>query len=214
MSILCRFRLPNGAIREFFKKLPAPDFDSEENTTMSTLKIFPENDPSTCEVATHYDDIAGKLHSIGVRFEHWDATQALTATSTDEDILGAYRDSVDRLMKEYDFKSVDVVSLRPDHPNRAELRNKFLDEHTHSDFEVRFFVDGRGLFSIHTNGHVYAVLCEQGDLISVPANTRHWFDMGAAPSFKCIRLFTTPEGWVAQYTGDNIARRFPTFDKF
>jgi 1,2-dihydroxy-3-keto-5-methylthiopentene dioxygenase len=54
-------------------------------------------------------------------------------------------------------------------------------------------------------------LCERGDLISVPAGTRHWFDMGPAPRFTAIRLFTTPAGWVANFTGEPIARGFPSF---
>jgi len=73
-------------------------------------------------------------------------------------------------------------------------------------------VDGQGQFYIHQNDKVYSVLCEQGDLISVPANTPHWFDMGPNPSFKCIRLFTTPEGWVANFTGSRIAQRFPRLE--
>jgi 1,2-dihydroxy-3-keto-5-methylthiopentene dioxygenase len=105
-----------------------------------------------------------------------------------------------------------VVSLRPDHPERAVLRHKFLAEHTHADFEVRFFVGGRGLFYLHVGGKVYLVLCEQGDLISVPANTTHWFDMGEYPDFKCIRFFTTPDGWEGNFTGSDIATRFPSFD--
>ena len=117
-------------------------------------------------------------------------------------------------MTEYGFESVDVIALRPDHPDRQALRQKFLDEHTHSDFEVRFFVEGKGLFYIHAEDKIYGVMCEQGDLISVPAGAKHWFDMGAEPDFKCIRLFTTPEGWVANYTGDAIAKSFPTFEAF
>ena len=76
-----------------------------------------------------------------------------------------------------------------------------------------FFVDGAGLFYIRTDENVYGMLCTKRDLISVPANTRHWFDMGDAPYFKAIRLFTTPEGWVAQFTGDKVADRFPRFDE-
>jgi 1,2-dihydroxy-3-keto-5-methylthiopentene dioxygenase len=38
--------------------------------------------------------------------------------------------------------------------------------------------------------------------------------MGAAPDFKCIRLFTNPEGWVANFTGDDIASRFPNFERY
>ena len=77
------------------------------------------------------------------------------------------------------------------------MRAKFLDEHRHGEDEVRFFVAGRGLFVLHIEEHVYAVLCERNDLISVPAGTRHWFDMGEHPHFVAVRLFNNPEGWVA-----------------
>jgi 1,2-dihydroxy-3-keto-5-methylthiopentene dioxygenase len=53
------------------------------------------------------------------------------------------------------------------------------------------------------------MLCTTGDLISVPAGMKHWFDMGAAPRFTAIRLFVNPDGWVARFTGDVIADRFP-----
>ncbi len=99
--------------------------------------------------------------------------------------------------------------MNSDHPQKAELRAKFLDEHRHGEDEVRFFVAGRGLFVLHIEEHVYAVLCERNDLISVPAGTRHWFDMGEHPHFVAVRLFNNPEGWVAQFTGDDIASRFP-----
>ncbi|MEK6749716.1 MAG: cupin [Pseudomonadota bacterium] len=181
---------------------------------MSQLKIFPENNPHAAEIINKFDDMAGRLHGIGVRFERWQANQALRDNATQDEILAAYRSPVDRLMKEYNFKSADVVSLSPTHPDKVALRNKFLDEHAHSDFEVRFFVEGQGLFYIHANQYVYGVLCEKGDLISVPADTKHWFDMGPHPQFKCIRLFTTPEGWVAKYTGDTIAKKFPAIDQF
>jgi 1,2-dihydroxy-3-keto-5-methylthiopentene dioxygenase len=107
--------------------------------------------------------------------------------------------------------TTSLPSIR--HPDKTALRQKFLSEHIHSDFEVRFFVEGRGLFFLHPDDRVYAVLCEQGDLISVPANVRHWFDR-REPHVRAIRLFTTPEGWVAQYTGDPIADRFPRLEQF
>lgn len=124
-------------------------------------------------------------------------------------MLAAYRPEIDRLVAERGYRSVDVVSLDPAHPEREALRRKFLAEHTHADDEVRFFVAGSGLFTLHAAGRVYAVLCEQDDLISVPAGLPHWFDMGSAPAFTCIRLFNDPAGWVARFTGDEIATRFP-----
>ena len=132
------------------------------------------------------------------------------AGAAPEDVLAAYREQIDRLVAERGYRSVDVVSLDPSHPERAALRAKFLAEHTHADDEVRFFVAGSGLFVLHAEGRVYAALCEQDDLISVPAGIRHWFDMGSSPAFTCIRLFNDPAGWVARFTGDDIATRFPT----
>ncbi len=56
---------------------------------------------------------------------------------------------------------------------------------------------------------VFQVLCEKNDLISVPAHTPHWFDMGSEPNFTAIRIFDNPEGWIAQFTGDDIASAYP-----
>lgn len=180
---------------------------------MTTLAIYRENG-ELLDDTREFESIANKLHGAGVLFERWQANRTLDDSASQEDILSAYRGSVDRLMKHYNFKSADVISVTPAHPDKVALRNKFLDEHTHTDFEVRFFVEGQGLFFIHANDRVYAVLCKQGDLISVPADTPHWFDMGPEPRLKCIRLFTTPEGWVANYTGSAIAKQFPTLDTF
>ena len=89
------------------------------------------------------------------------------------------------------------------------MRAKFLEEHTHKEGEVRFFVDGSGLFSLHVGDKVYEVLCEKGDLIVVPDSATHWFDMGPAPRFVAIRFFTEADGWVGHFTGSDIAKRFP-----
>ena len=169
-------------------------------------------DGQTLQTLTGHAAIAAVLNPLGVQFERWEAGQALADDADQEAVLAAYKHDVEKLNAQYGFQSVDVVALGPDHPQKAEMRQKFLAEHTHADFEVRFFVDGSGLFYLHIDDKVYMVLCEQGDLISVPANTTHWFDMGANPHFKCIRFFTTPDGWVGNFTGSDIATRFPDFD--
>ena len=181
---------------------------------MSKLRIFKETNPHQAEsVHTQFEPIRDHLAKIGVLFERWEASQELEPQATQDEVIEAYRTSIDRLMKQYNFKSVDVISLYADHPQKAAMRDKFLHEHTHDDFEVRFFVEGAGIFYIRKNGKVHAMLCERGDLLSVPANTTHWFDMGPEPCLKAIRLFAIPEGWVARFTGDKIADRFPKFDQ-
>jgi 1,2-dihydroxy-3-keto-5-methylthiopentene dioxygenase len=179
---------------------------------MSELRIYRENDPLFNLVYTDHAAIARELDTIGIFFERWQADQQLADNASQEEVIGAYQDSVNQLMDKYGFQSVDVIGVTPDHPDKDALRAKFLDEHTHSDYEVRFFVDGKGLFYIHANDQVYAVLCEKGDFISIPANTTHWFDMGPQPHLKCIRLFTNPEGWVANFTGSDIAEHFPRLE--
>lgn len=180
---------------------------------MSELRIYSVDNAQLLKTHTKFEDIERELKAIGVGFERWEAKAVLDDDASQDEVIEAYREPIDRLMQRHGFQSVDVVVMHPDHPNKQAMREKFLHEHQHSDFEVRFFVDGSGLFNIRTEDRVYGMLCTKRDLISVPANTRHWFDMGEAPYFKAIRLFTTPEGWVAQFTGDKVADRFPRFDE-
>lgn len=181
---------------------------------MSLLTIHPENRPEQAKPIRDPDLIAEKLWEIGVLFERWTADHEFSPDADQDTVIAAYRRDVNRLIDRYELHSVDVISLHPDHPQKEELRAKFLSEHTHDDFEVRFFVEGKGLFYLHPDDNVYIVQCEQGDLISIPAHTRHWFDMGDDPDFKCIRLFAKPEGWVASFTGTHIAEKFPKFDQY
>ena len=176
---------------------------------MSRLRIYDET--SDVPLSTHagHADIARQLDAVGVRFEQWEASQPIEPGASQDEVIAAYRGDIDRLMREEGYQAVDVISLKPDHPDRAALRRKFLNEHRHSEDEVRFFVAGAGQFTLHIDGRVYEILCESGDLIGVPDGTRHWFDMSESPYFVAIRLFTNPAGWVADFTGDDIADRFP-----
>lgn len=181
---------------------------------MTTLSIYTDTRPDEAETLTDFDAIAARLRNVGIQLERWQANQPLSADADQEEVLAAYSEDIERLNRQYGFQSVDVISLRPDNPKKTEMRQKFLSEHTHDDFEVRFFVDGQGLFYLHIDSKVYTVLCTKGDLISVPAHTTHWFDMGTQPDFKCIRFFTTAEGWVGHFTGSDIAEHFPDFDSY
>jgi 1,2-dihydroxy-3-keto-5-methylthiopentene dioxygenase len=181
---------------------------------MSVLAIYHQDHPEAAEVIHNREAISAKLAQIGGMFESWQASAQLSTDASQDTILQAYEAQVARLKEKYDFQSADVISVMADNPQKEQMRAKFLDEHIHSDFEVRFFVEGRGLFYLHPDEHVYAILCEQGDLISVPAGIKHWFDMGAEPHLKCIRLFTTPEGWVANFTGSTISKNFLPMELF
>ncbi|MGO1542076.1 MAG: 1,2-dihydroxy-3-keto-5-methylthiopentene dioxygenase [Luteimonas sp.] len=179
---------------------------------MSRLRIFANDAPDNpLLVSQDGDEIARELEKIGVTFERWQATAPVAPGASQEEVLAAYREDVDRLVAERNFNSVDVISVAPDHPEREEMRRKFLDEHYHKEDEVRFFVAGSGLFTLHVEGKVYEIECVKDDLIAVPDGTTHWFDMGPAPSFVAIRFFQEPDGWIGHFTGSDIAQRFPRY---
>jgi 1,2-dihydroxy-3-keto-5-methylthiopentene dioxygenase len=198
---------------------------------MSVLLLHNEAEPSfplsmTDEPAL----IADVLRSHGVRFARWPLVEGLITRDglapgvSTEDVLAAYASELGALERETSYPHRGVVQLRraeadPSWEQTARAaRAKFLDEHSHAEDEVRFFVQGSGLFTMRRtddrgHAHVLQVMCKQGDLLSVPAGTRHAFDMGTSPSFCAIRLFGSPEGWVASFTGDPLLHSFASYDQ-
>lgn len=182
---------------------------------MTLLRIFSDRDGTT--LLDEYRDpeaIGAALAKAGVRFEQWQTQSPLPPDAEPEAILTAYSKDIDRLKAESGYITADVIRMHPEHPQKTELRQKFLDEHIHKEDEVRFFVEGQAVFYLHLDDKIYATLCTAGDLIGVPAHTPHWFDMGEAPQFAAIRLFCNPEGWVAHFTDSPIAKGYPDYHAF
>jgi 1,2-dihydroxy-3-keto-5-methylthiopentene dioxygenase len=181
---------------------------------MSRLRIFGDTAPDTALLDTSDGDaIARELGKIGVTFERWQASRPIAAGASQDEVLAAYREDIERISAERGFTTVDVVSIAADNPKRDQMRATFLDEHFHKEDEVRFFVAGSGLFTLHVGDRVYEIECVKDDLIAVPDGTTHWFDMGAEPEFVAIRFFQQPDGWVGHFTGTDIAAKFPRYDK-
>jgi 1,2-dihydroxy-3-keto-5-methylthiopentene dioxygenase len=180
---------------------------------MSRLTIYPDNNPSKAELdTTDSKKITEALKKIGVEFERWE-TRTLSPEASNDDVLEAYKSDVERIKNTQGFQTADVLRVNARTENKPAIRAKFLNEHTHDEHEVRFFVEGAGMFYLRVNGKVHMVLCERGDLISVPTGTTHWFDMGANPDITAIRFFTNTTGWTPHFTGDKIADEFPKFEK-
>ena len=182
---------------------------------MSRLTIYADTDPGTPTLTTGDPAaIATALAPIGVRFERWDSPVTLAPDAEPATVLAAYQPYLDTLMGPSasggtGAGSADVIRMTPDNPAAPALRTKFLSEHIHTEDEVRFFVDGSGSFVLHVDGRVFDAYCTAGDLISVPAGIKHWFDAGPSPRFTALRVFQDTTGWTPHYTGDAIAERFP-----
>jgi 1,2-dihydroxy-3-keto-5-methylthiopentene dioxygenase len=186
---------------------------------MTVLQVMADDNCNQVRLRTiDIDEITTALAPHGVRIERWQ-TRPLTNGAGEKQVLEMYADKVRRVCQQGGYQLVDVVQLHPDATDAAwgikatAAREKFLAEHSHDEDEVRFFVDGRGCFSLHLDDQVFAIVCETGDLISVPAGTKHWFDMGHTPDFCAIRFFQQENGWVARFTGATISLRMPSLDE-
>jgi 1,2-dihydroxy-3-keto-5-methylthiopentene dioxygenase len=155
-------------------------------------------------------EIKSFMNERGIIFEQWSANRRLQDNDSQETILNAYEHELGPYMKKHGYLSADVINVNKDTPNIELIRAKFLSEHTHSEDEVRFFVDGEGQFYFHLQerSEVFKLLCEKGDFISVPKGVTHWFDLAPKYFVKAIRVFQTQEGWVANYTQSGLEKKY------
>ncbi|MEU1957498.1 cupin [Nocardia sp. NPDC019304] len=186
---------------------------------MTLLQVMAAGDAADVRVRTSDDEVIGaELAKHGITFGRWPVVEN-AASVPSEQLLAHYEKNVAELNESGRYKHIDIARIHPDDadprwPEIAEgARGKFLDEHRHAEDEVRFFAAGRGCFYLHLGEEVLAVVCEGGDLLSVPAGTLHWFDMGERPDFIAIRFFEEEDGWVGDFTGDKISAGFPTLDQ-
>ena len=122
-----------------------------------------------------------------------------------EVILAAYAPELDDLKRRGGFVTADVVDVYPDTPNLEAMLAKFSKEHTHTEDEIRFILQGRGVFHINPGEKpVFAIEVWEGDLISVPLGTRHWFDLCNDRRIRAIRLFQDMSGWTPHYLTDGV----------
>ncbi len=114
--------------------------------------------------------------------------------------LGAHQPALDELTKRRGYITQDEVALRPDTANLEGLLAKFDPEHHHDDDEVRFVLEGEGVFDIRSNDDRWMrVVVEPGDLIVVPKGKHHRFELTDKKTIRCVRLFKDPAGWAAIY---------------
>jgi 1,2-dihydroxy-3-keto-5-methylthiopentene dioxygenase len=114
----------------------------------------------------------------------------------------AYRAPIDSVKTERGYITEDIVELRPQTPNLDAICAKFVDEHFHDEDEVRFVLEGRGIFDIRSNDDEWMrIEVEEGDLIIVPKDRHHRFMLTDEKNIRCVRLFKDANGWTPHYRG-------------
>ncbi len=159
------------------------------------------------------EEIKNFLSKYGVIYDVWEIDRlpedVRKKYDIDEEnqktIIEAYKPELDELKQKMGYITEDIVVLSDKTPNLDALMEKFKREHHHIDDEVRFVVDGSGIFPVKIEDDIVDIHVEAGELIVVPAGARHWFELDENRKIKCIRVFKTPAGWEAIYNENEKA---------
>ncbi|NUN14288.1 MAG: cupin domain-containing protein [Myxococcales bacterium] len=177
---------------------------------MAVLRFLDSADAINDE--EHIRDFLGKF---GVIYERWPIPAGIselvghrTALTDGEKqlCLDALREKLDELNQTEGYCQADIVVLHPETPNLDVILAKFDKVHLHTDDEVRFILDGRGVFGFSMAAGAepseFTLEVSTGEYIVVPANTWHWFELCEDKRIKAVRIFKDMAGWVPHYRND------------
>lgn len=170
---------------------------------------------------TELDAINRALAPLNVTLRHWPVgqgaeLQALLAKDSlsDEEkeaTLRHFDHYFAQLQAEAGYQTRDLIVVHPQIPNLDAMLARFEPCHTHDDDEVRYIVDGEGVFGFVLPGGSQAeLLLRPGEYINVPKDTEHWFHLTAMKRIKAVRYFTSMDGWSPNYT--ETPRRVPALE--
>lgn len=156
-----------------------------------------------------YNRIRDFLRGISIDYERWEPVTGIPPDASAEEILSAYSEQINELKNRGGYLTADVIDVNQNTPGLDSMLSKFNIEHRHDEDEVRYILDGRGLFHIHPyEGPVVAVEVQGGDLIRVPRETLHWFNLCGDKRIRAIRLFQDMSGWTPHYTHSSIDQKY------
>ena len=143
------------------------------------------------------EEIKKILEKYGLYAEFW---QPEAGDLEVKDPLLRYKNQIEKLKKKFGYASADVCAMSSNTPNIDRMLSAFVKEHHHTDDEVRFTVEGEGIFGVNPlTDSPFEVYVQPGDLLVVPANTRHWFNLTDKKNICCIRVFKENPKWEAVY---------------
>ncbi len=161
--------------------------------------------PDESRTISDQQAIAVYLATIGIDYERWEPRQQVAEGAAAEEVLAAYAGEIDTLKSRGGYVTADVIDVNSTTQGLEAMLAKFNREHWHDEDEVRFIIQGRGLFHIHPrNAPVVAIEVESGDLIRVPRGTWHWFNLCGDRRIRAIRLFQDVAGWTPNYTETGV----------
>jgi 1,2-dihydroxy-3-keto-5-methylthiopentene dioxygenase len=171
---------------------------------MATVNI-----PDEKKTLSAFEEVRTHLASMGIDYERWKPAHEVAGGASAAEILAAYAPEIERLKAQGGYATADVIDVTPQTPGLDAMLNRFSSEHWHDEDEVRFIIEGRGIFHVHPrDGKVVSITVEAGDLLRVPRGTWHWFDLCEERRIRAIRLFQDTSGWTPHYTESGVDRGY------
>jgi 1,2-dihydroxy-3-keto-5-methylthiopentene dioxygenase len=166
-------------------------------------------------IQTDIEKISNELAPLKIRLNRWPVSKspesktlleknALTEEEK-EQLLQTLDHYFEELKQTENYQSRDLIVIHPDIPNLDTMLSKFDKCHTHADDEVRYIIDGEGIFGfVRPDGSQIELTVQAEEYINVPAGTEHWFYLTSTRKIKAVRYFIGTEGWTPEYTGTPI----------
>ena len=157
---------------------------------------------------TEQTEISSFLGRHNIKFQRWSIPEEIQELAQkpsldDEEksaVLEAFRPQLSELAETEGYVDSDMVCLHPETPGLDDALGKFDLEHFHTDEEVRFIVDGQGVFGfVGDDGRRFTIQVETGDYIVIPENAWHWFYLCEDQTIKALRIFKDTSGWTPHY---------------
>ncbi|AKP28126.1 Acireductone dioxygenase [Leptospira interrogans serovar Manilae] len=153
------------------------------------------------------NEVKSFLKERGIDYDHWkvphnasNLTDKEVLVDTEkEELLKKLDDRFETLKVKEGYQSRDLIVLHPNVSGLNEMLAKFDKVHYHTDEEVRYIVDGSGVFGFAFKDEKFLVHVYKDDFISVPRNTNHWFYLDDKKRIKAVRYFQDMSGWVPNY---------------
>ena len=121
------------------------------------------------------------------------------------EVLALLETQLQELTEGKSYGGLDIVALHNGMENLDELLDKFMKCHTHPDDEVRYIVDGEGVFGVVLpDGAQVELTVQAPDYICVPKGIEHWFRLTKTRRIKAVRIFMEGERWEADFTGTTV----------
>ncbi|TGN20150.1 cupin domain-containing protein [Leptospira idonii] len=162
------------------------------------------------EVIKENDKVKQFLTGKGIVYESFSAPDALDPIlnqkslndAEKEELLSGLEYRFQELKDKFGYKARDLVVLHDEVPGIKDVLAKFDKLHIHTDEEVRYIIDGSGVFGFIIGGEKFEVHVAKGDFISIPENTNHWFTLDEAFRIKAVRYFKDNSGWTPVYVDE------------